>query len=134
MLDTRNHHLKPFSAFFPHQNSMYNYKTYILNQKVVNLALEFWPAFCHFTPQPSQLYLSKFISNHPNSDWVWKIILSSNFLAILTHLETLKPSQSAQRKKIESSILAILLLERQISIFWKSARFATSLASVFSKN
>ena len=35
---------------------LYNYKTYLLNQKVINLALEFWPAFCHFTPQPGQLY------------------------------------------------------------------------------
>ena len=45
-----------FLPFLTHQNSMYNYKTYLLNQKVVNLALEFWPAFCHFTPQPAQLY------------------------------------------------------------------------------
>ena len=45
-----------FLPFLTHQNSMYNYKTYLLNQKVINLALEFWPAFCHFTPQPGQLY------------------------------------------------------------------------------
>ena len=35
---------------------LYNYKTYLLNQEVVNLALEFWPAFCHFTPLPGQIY------------------------------------------------------------------------------
>ena len=45
-----------FLPFLTHQNSMYNYKTYLLNQKLVNLALEFWPAFYHFTPQPGQLY------------------------------------------------------------------------------
>jgi hypothetical protein len=43
-------------------------------------------------------------------------------------------SVCSEKKKMESGILAILLLERQVSIFWKSARFATSLASVLSKN
>ena len=55
---------------------------------------------------------------------------SSNF----DTLGNSKTLSVCSEKKIESGILAILLLERQISIFWKSARFATSLASLLSKN
>ena len=32
---------------------MYNYKTDFLNQKVVNLGLEIWPAFCHSLHNPA---------------------------------------------------------------------------------
>ena len=68
LLGTKNHSLILFCTIFDTQGCC---KTHLVNKKVSNLALEmcFLSVFCHLTPQPGQLYQSKFISNHPNSCW-----------------------------------------------------------------